>query len=240
MFKFIDISSYQGNIDISVLPIDGVIIKATEGNSYVNPWCEPKVQSARLNNLAWGFYHYASANDPIAEADYFIQHCEGYFGEGIPVLDWEENQSVDWVNAFVNRVHEVTGVWGWIYGNPWRFNQGRVNDNCGIWAAAYPNLPHPTFEEVESYDPPQTKGNVIAWQFCSDGRLDGYDADLDCSLFYGTREQWERYAQGDNKPANNDAADSNTDTNNSATTNGNISAVEVVENDSLKVTIERK
>lgn len=240
MLKFIDISSYQGDIDLSVLPIDGVIIKATEGVSYVNPWCDPKVQSARMNNLVWGFYHYANANDPIAEADYFIQNCEGYFGEGIPVLDWEENQSVEWVNAFVNRVHEVKGVWCWIYGNPWRFNQGGVSDNCGIWIAAYPDVLHPTFDRAEQEDIPETIGNVIAWQFCSDGRLDGYDGDLDCSLFYGTREQWGRYAQGDSNAPNSGNADNNPDTNNSDTTDSDNRCVEVVENDKLKVTIERK
>lgn len=239
MLKFIDISSYQGDIDLSVLPIDAVIIKATEATSYVNPYCDSKVSQAKQVGLPWGFYHFAQDGTPEDEADYFIQNCEGYFGEGIPVLDWEENQSVEWVNDFVNRVHEVKGVWCWIYGNPWRFNQGGVSDNCGIWVAAYPDVLHPTFDQAEQEDIPETIGNVIAWQFCSDGRLDGYGGDLDCSLFYGTRKQWGRYAQGDNPP-NHGNADNNPDTNNSDTTDSDNRCVEVVENDKLKVTIERK
>lgn len=194
MLNFIDISSYQGNIDLSVLPIDGVIVKATEGISYVNPWCEPKVQSARLNNLAWGFYHYAKSNDPIAEADYFIQNCDGYFGEGVPVLDWEENQSVDWVNAFVKRVHDVKGIWCVIYGNPWRFNQGGVEQNCGRWVASYPShLLYPNFD-VDEGECPDTDGLVCAWQFASDGRLNGYDGNLDLNRFYGDKGAWAAYA----------------------------------------------
>ena len=35
MLNFIDISSHQGDIDLSVLPIDAVIIKATEATSLV-------------------------------------------------------------------------------------------------------------------------------------------------------------------------------------------------------------
>ena len=37
MLRGIDISSHQGDIDLSPLAIDFVIIKATEGTGYINP-----------------------------------------------------------------------------------------------------------------------------------------------------------------------------------------------------------
>lgn len=194
MLNFIDISSHQGDIDLSVLPIDAVIIKATEATSYVNPYCDSKVQQAKQLGLPWGFYHFAQDGSPEAEADYFIQNCEGYFGEGIPVLDWEVNQSVDWVNRFVARVHEVKGIWCVIYGNPWRFNQGGVEQNCGRWVASYPShLLYPNFDADEG-ECPDTDGLVCAWQFASDGRLNGYDGNLDLNRFYGDKGAWSAYA----------------------------------------------
>ena len=194
MLNFIDISSHQGDIDLSALPIDAVIIKATEATSYVNPYCDSKVQQAKQLGLPWGFYHFAQDNSPEAEADYFIQNCEGYFGEGIPVLDWEVNQSVDWVNRFVARVHDVKGIWCVIYGNPWRFNQGGVEQNCGRWVASYPShLLYPNFD-VDEGECPDTDGLVCAWQFASDGRLNGYDGNLDLNRFYGDKGAWAAYA----------------------------------------------
>ena len=194
MLNFIDISSHQGDIDLSVLPIDAVIIKATEATSYVNPYCDSKVQQAKQLGLPWGFYHFAQDGSPEAEADYFIQNCEGYFGEGIPVLDWEVNQSVDWVNRFVARIHEVKGIWCVIYGNPWRFNQGGVEQNCGRWVASYPShLLYPNFD-ADVGECPDTDGLVCSWQFASDGRLNGYDGNLDLNRFYGDKGAWAAYA----------------------------------------------
>lgn len=194
MLHFIDISSWQGDIDLSPLPIDAVIVKATQGTSYINEFCDKKVQQAIQLGIPWGFYHFADDGDAIEEADYFIKNCLNYFGNGIPVLDWEYDQSVEWVNEFVNRVHQVTGVWCWIYANPWRFELGDVEPNCMRWIASYPDIESPSFEQAESLDCPDAPGLVGAWQFCSDGMLDGYDGYLDCNLFYGDADAWKSYA----------------------------------------------
>lgn len=192
MLNFIDISSHQRDIDLSPMPIDAVIVKATESLNYVNPYCDKKIMQAERLGLLWGFYHYAQDNDPKAEAEFFIQNCWNYFGHGIPVLDWEESQSVEWVNMFVRQVHERTGVWCWIYANPWRFNQGGVEPNCARWVASYPDLYRPDF----SYDaePPECDGLVCAWQYASDGNIHGYDGNLDINHYYGDRDSWLRYA----------------------------------------------
>lgn len=194
MLNFIDIASWQSDIDLSAVPIDAVIIKATEAEDYVNPYCDPWVNQAKELSLPWGFYHFGRNGDPVAEADYFISQCEGYFGEGIPVLDWEDDQSVDWVNSFINHVHDVKGVWCVIYANPCRFNQGGVERNCGRWIASYPShLVNPDFNCDEG-DMPDTDGLVCAWQFASDGDLDGYNGNLDLNRFYGDINTWNAYA----------------------------------------------
>lgn len=241
MMRFIDISNWQGGIDLpALLPnIDGVVCKATDGATFVDPYCDGWVQQCINANKPWGFYHFAGDGDATKEADFFIDNCWNYFRNGIPVLDWEGvrdssgnivfEQPVEWVNEFVERVHLITNVWPWIYANPWRFNQGGVNPNCARWVASHPEVSHPTFAQAQSWECPNADGNVVAWQFCSDGRVSGYGKNLDCSLFYGDVDQWRAYALGDKCETDSGGTDSGAD-----------SSVSVLANDEYKITIERK
>lgn len=197
----IDISNHQGNAGFKISnylhQIDFCICKATEGLYYVDPYCDVFVQTLRSAGKPWGFYHFAAEGDPHAEAEYFYRNCLAYFGKGVPVLDWEADQSVDWVNRFTARIYELTRVHPWIYANPWRFNQGGVDQNCMRWIASYPNVISPPLD-YDPGEPPQTDGLVGAWQFCSDGRLPGYSGNLDFDVFYGDADAWQRYVIGDN------------------------------------------
>lgn len=195
MLNVLDISNWQSDIDINALSgVDAIICKATEDTYYVDPYCDGFYQTAKDRGLLRGFYHFAGNSDPITEADFFISHTEEYFNDGIPILDWEGNQSVDWVNSFVNQIHDRTGVWPIIYANPWRFNQGGVEANCGRWVASYPEVTSPSFEEAAGWECPSVDGIVVGWQFCSDGHVSGYDGNLDCSVFYIDAEDWAKYA----------------------------------------------
>lgn len=164
--------------------------------------CDKWFQRAGQLGLKRAFYHFANLNSPGEEADFFIRNTENYFYEAVPVLDWEGckagDQLVSWVNEFVRYIHDKMGVWPWIYGNPWRFNLGGVEPNCMRWIASYPAVTSPTFEQAEGWDCPTADGIVGAWQFCSDGRLNGYYP-LDLDLFYGSEGTWDAYAKGDSK-----------------------------------------
>lgn len=229
MLNFIDTSNWQGLYFPTLTGTDAVIVKATEGTNFVDPFCDQIVQQCQSAGLPWGFYHFASDNWwATEEARYFVDNCRSYFGQGIPVLDWEGTQSVEWVNKFVEHVHEETGVWPWIYANPCRFDQG-VNPNCARWVASYPDVASPTWSQAQGWDCPAADGNVVAWQFCSDGAVNGIAGNVDLDLFYGDKEQWLAYARGGNRPDNSaDDAWPNPD------------GVAVLENDAYKVTIERK
>lgn len=195
MLRGIDISNWQAGLDAdSVFPnVDFVICKATEGVGFVDWYCDSWVQWCRAHGKPWGFYHFANYNDPMKEAVHFIDNTSNYFGEGVPVLDWEGVQSVGWVNEFVRVVHDQTGIWPWIYANPWRFNQGGVEPNCMRWIASYPDVIRPGLD----YDPgevPETDGLVGCWQYASDGRVPGYAGNLDVNLFFGDEAAWAAYA----------------------------------------------
>lgn len=204
MLDFIDISNWKSDLDPdSVFPsVDAVFMKATGGNYFVDKTCDRFVQAAKRLGKPWGFYHYAhdgtSRTSAEEEAKFFCDNCENYFGEGIPCLDWEEDTcDVDWVNAFVAYVHDRFGIWPWIYANPWRFNQGGVNQDCDRWLASYPQVSHPTFDFAKGCaNKPDADGPVCAWQFCSDGIVAGYNGVLDCNLFFGDVAAWKSYALG--------------------------------------------
>lgn len=85
----IDVSSHQGNINTGAMfdnrKIDFLISKATEGCTYVNPYCDAVMQSAITRNKPCGVYHFARRNDAKAEAQHFVNNCKGYIGKAIPI-----------------------------------------------------------------------------------------------------------------------------------------------------------
>lgn len=200
MLNGIDISGHQGDIDLSALAIDFVIVKGTEGTGYVNPWCDPKVQQARDLGLLWGFYHFASGYDATAEADYFVDQCMGYFGEGIPVLDFEAdavNRGTWWAKMFLDRVYDRTGVRPLIYMSQSvaaNYDWSHVAPYYGLWVAKYPPVTNPDFGYA-----PDWKGSIGAWdgiaiwQYASDGRIPGYGGNLDLNHAYMDADAWMRY-----------------------------------------------
>ena len=240
MLTFIDVSNHQGRegMDLSsVLPsVDGVICKATEGTGFVDKYCDGFVQACRRAGKLWGFYHFNGLDSAKSEAAYFLNNTVNYFGEGIPILDWEYIvldggdtylQPVSWVNEFVRVIHDQTGIWPWIYGNPWCFEQGDVEQNCGRWAAHYFSDNIRTFAQAEAHERPKVNGLMCAWQFTPCGRLEGYSGNLDLDLFFGDEDAWHRYAAGD-AAGNSDSG------------NGSSLGVSTLENENYKVTIERK
>lgn len=236
MLRFADISGNNENLTISYLvgQLDGMMIKATEGTSYVSSVCDSRYQQCKKYGLKLGFYHYARNNSATAEAEWFFQNCKNYFNEAIPCLDWEEGQSTEWVNEFVRRVHELSGVWPWIYASKATFNENPgVESNCGRWVAQWPGTSTDTFSEAEAKTKPKlSEGLVCAWQFTSKGRLTGYSGNLDLNLFYGDKEAWGKYANPDSHSG---------DAGGSVGGPGcDVPAETVLENDYYKVTIERK
>lgn len=207
MIKFIDISNWQKGIDVATVVKNGglgaVVVKATEGVNYVDRYCDGFVQQCVANKIPFGYYHFARNNNPKAEAEFFRNNTRNYEHCGIPILDWEDNESVAWVNAFVEHYHALTGIWPWIYANAWRFNHGHVNTNCGRWIAGYPANGITDINYGLNHDMPyEVHGGIVcAWQFSSSVRIAGYGGSLDGDVFYGDAEAWAKYAMAADAPA---------------------------------------
>lgn len=204
MLHGIDVSSWQGAIDVSQIPVDFVISKATEGTYYINPCCDDVIQTARECGLKWGFYHFADAENPIAEANYFVDNCKGYFKEGVPVLDFEGSSVYEWgvegAKAFLDRVSELTWIRPLIYMSEnvcTQFDWARVAEDYGLWVASYPDVASPSFEDAENMGVNLNVGAwecAALWQFASDGLLNGYNGFLDVNLAFMDRDAWDKYA----------------------------------------------
>ena len=197
--KGIDISNWQNGIDLSAVPADFVICKATQGTWYVSPDCDRQYQQAKTAGRCLGVYHYAEGGDYKAEADFFLQNVEGYVGEAILCLDWEgtNNPTFDtgrdreWVKNWCDYVAEKTGVKPLVYlSKAYLENVSEIGD-YGLWVAQYANNNTTGYQEK-----PWNEGayRCAIRQYSSHGKLPGYGGNLDLDKFYGDREAWNKYA----------------------------------------------
>ena len=136
---------YSGSSDniIRDSHAQGVIVKATQGTSYVNPRCNHQYELAGQLGKLRGLYHYAGGGNPEAEAQYFINNIKNYVGKAVLILDWESYQNASWGNTswarrFVDEVHRLTGVWCLIYVQESALWQvANCANTCGVWVAKY-------------------------------------------------------------------------------------------------------
>ncbi|MFJ4963315.1 Autolytic lysozyme [Streptomyces sp. ADI96-02] len=87
MLHGVDVSAYQPNYDTDGL--DFVLIKSTEGRSYVNPRLDEQVKRARDAECVVGFYHFLWPGDVADQVTYFLSKTPEKDGDLLAV-DWEE------------------------------------------------------------------------------------------------------------------------------------------------------
>lgn len=210
----IDISSHQEGLIPSTLDIDFCIVKGTEGVGYTNPYCDPAVQDCIANGILWGFYHFARENEPEAEAEYFYNMCKGYFGHGVPVLDYEvENyNNREWCERFLNKLHDLSGIWAMLYISASRtpqYDGSWIPQNCGLWLAGYPYDATRWAADDDCPYSPWPWGFIAIWQFTSSLRLNGWNEPLDGNIAYMDREAWGKYAGNSNSKVQEPTAPTN-------------------------------
>ena len=202
MLRVVDEASWQDGIDNTTLDCDAVIIKATQGTSYINPICDSLYQAAKSAGKLLGVYHYASGGNATAEADFFLDNIQGYIGEAMLVLDWESGENAQWGNSywckeFCDRVYARTGINPVVYVQNSAVDQvANLTDN-GLWIAQYADN-----NPMGWVDSPWNTITVnhIMHQYTSTGRIYGWSGNLDLSLFYGDANAWLSYAGATGQP----------------------------------------
>lgn len=204
MLRVIDAASYQGNMNLKLMDFDALIVKATEGVSYTNPYCDGEFQEALGLGKKLGVYHFArnTKNTAEAEADFFIQNTKGYIGKAIPVLDWEDSDTsnVAWALKWLQLVEKAYGCKPLLYTSESVVNSydwsSVANADYGLWCAKYADyIPDYDFNMAGAGPAPSIKywKTMALWQWTSVGRIDGYGGNLDCSIFYGDASAWDSY-----------------------------------------------
>lgn len=88
----IDVASYQGLINPTTAnkqKVSFVIVKATQGTSYINLKMVAQAADARKKKLHVGFYHYVEAGNMKAQAKFFVETAVSEPYDSL-WLDWEE------------------------------------------------------------------------------------------------------------------------------------------------------
>ena len=193
---------YSGSSDSIIRDshADGVIVKATQGTSYVNPRCNHQWDLAGQLGKLRGLYHYAGGGNPESEAQYFINNIKNYVGKAVLILDWESYQNASWGNSnwslrFANEVHRLTNVWPLIYVQESALWQvANCASKCGVWVAKYASMNWNSWTLPDMSVSSGAFACLTGWQFTG--------GDMDRSIFYLDANAWNKIASGDDTIAN--------------------------------------
>ncbi|MFC3931223.1 GBS Bsp-like repeat-containing protein [Streptococcus dentapri] len=107
---FVDISSHNGSISVADYQslrsqgITGVVVKLTEGTSYINPYAASQIANAKAAGMKISVYHFArytNADQARAEAAYFVNVAKSYglTSSTAMVNDMESSDMLNNINA---------------------------------------------------------------------------------------------------------------------------------------------
>lgn len=194
----IDVSQFQ---TVGVQGKDFTIIRATYGTGYVDSRCDGHYQLAKQQGKLRGVYHYAypQYNAAVDEANWFVDNIQGYIGDALLMLDWEEGDktNVSWVRAFLDQVYNRTGVRPLVYMSAsvtgiadW----SGVSSDYALVCAGYPNafnVPNPPTPAEDGSDMPYDTG---AWPFATIWQYSSSAGTLDRDIAYMDADGWNRFA----------------------------------------------
>jgi GH25 family lysozyme M1 (1,4-beta-N-acetylmuramidase)/uncharacterized protein YraI len=191
----IDVSHWQGTIDWARVRGAGktfAFAKATEGIGWKDDAYDRNKAGALAQGLMFGAYHFArpGSNDPVREADWFVDTAGIQHGMLIPALDLEVTGGLGptaltaWVKAWLGRVYERLGVRPMIYTSPsfWRNALGDSRwfaDNgyailwVAHWGVSSPSVPGSNWGGR----------SWTFWQYTSDGSVPGIAGRVDLNRY---------------------------------------------------------
>jgi lysozyme len=196
--EVIDVSNYQKTIDYSQVDRDIVIMKASQGTTFLDPYLFQNYDQAKhQHGKLVGMYHFANGNDPVAEANWFLQCIQPIEQFDVFVLDYEIHLAdpVSWCAAFLNHVYDATGIWPLIYMNRSTlagYNWNDILSKCGLWIADPNHNPD---------DGAQTYGHTYILHQYGETNVPGVSGLCDVDRYWGSLESWKKYGYNYQAPS---------------------------------------
>jgi GH25 family lysozyme M1 (1,4-beta-N-acetylmuramidase) len=183
--KGIDISNHQPSVDFNALKnsVEVVIMKATEGITYLDSKLGEHYQGAKAAGFPVGFYHFMSeGTSPSEQAVAFYNAIKDKQYEILPCLDIETNnrnrtasQITDRCLEFLAKFKELSGLDCMIYTGGYfgRDNLDNRIKRYKAWIAHY------------GVNTPMKTGfsNVVGHQYTSGGSVYGINGNVDLNNF---------------------------------------------------------
>ncbi|AFK87692.1 endolysin [Thermoanaerobacterium phage THSA-485A] len=204
MIKIIDVSSNNtvtSTHEVKNAGYYGIICKATEGTSYVNPTFADVVNRTKAVGLKSGSYHFARPDvnsNAEQEAEHYYNVMKQFTFDLPPVLDIEvqgnmnKQQLTNWALTFLKRIEKLTGRKPWIYTGDYFYNNCLIPAQLKeypLWIAAYgstePTTPHIMWQYTDSENVPGV------------GKCDVSLANDDFSIRTGGNSMLQRGSTGD-------------------------------------------
>lgn len=188
-----DISHYQNKEDIKwdslsignkTIPLEFVVMRATMGNRNADKNFDEFWSSAKEHNLIRGAYHFYRADeDPVIQANNFLDNVKLESGDLPPVLDIEKipkskskEKLIEDLKIWCKIVEETYGEKPIIY-TYYHYYKDFLRgefDGYPIWLANYNDVPEPSLEDQWDF-----------WQFTENGIVYGINSKIDLNIYNG-------------------------------------------------------
>ncbi len=189
----IDISHYQKKEDIiwdslsianGAIPIDFVVLRATMGNRSTDKHFDEFWTKAKKHEKIRGAYHFYRADeDPVRQANNFIENVKLESGDLPPVLDIEKiprrktkEHLIEDLKTWCDIIEQAYGKKPIIYTYYFYYRDYLKEefDDYNIWLANYNDVPTPSPDD-----------NWKIWQFTENGIVDGINTKVDLNVYNG-------------------------------------------------------
>lgn len=164
---YVSVSDYQ---QMKSQGVKAVVVKATEGDWYKNPYAKSQAQNADKAGLALNFYHFShltSAQDAINEANYFANYVKSITSDKhVVMVNDSESTALYYTFAQNNLFNDIfykqlnklgycsTDLYTSESWNNYHFSTNSANKG---WIAGYPSIPTGTRNSTNN-----------SWQWGSD------------------------------------------------------------------------
>ena len=151
--QVVDLSHHNGNVNFAKAAASGligVIQKATQGETFVDPTFKKNRKGTLDNGLLFGAYHFGTGASGVSQAVHFLETVENV-KDTVLVLDFEDNHAgtsmtLEEARAFVTHIKEQTGRFPGLYsGHTIKQALGTTVDpilsQCWFWLAQYGPTP---------------------------------------------------------------------------------------------------